>query len=68
MIIYTDTPLRLRKDWDKFMLHQHAWSEGRVTYECYHYNVEDEDGRRLVAEGKARILTDPFICQKEHRK
>ena len=62
MIIYSPTPIR---GYAPRLLHYHVWSIDRHLIDCYHYNVDDEAAKALIAEGKAKELTEPFACLKE---
>ena len=63
MVIYSGVPL-----WgysNPHLLHWHVTSIGRQQTDCYHYTVTDEEGALLIAQGKAKPLSEPFACYDE---
>jgi len=63
MIIYSPTPIWAISS--PCCIHYHVWSIDSHLIDCYHYNVDDEAAKALIAEGKAKELTEPFACLKE---
>ena len=50
-----------------YLLTKHRISEpGQRSWKtCYHYEVDDDVGRDLIARGLATELTTPFACRRE---
>ena len=44
------------------LLHYHVWSVGRTLYHCWHYNLDDETAKRLIAEGKVQPFSTLAAC------
>lgn len=61
MRIYSPKPIRGHA---ADLLQSHGLATGQESA-CYHYDVDDEIGRELVASGKAQELVVPFGCVKE---